>query len=190
MFKGSGADIGHGHYLCGVTRSCLDSTNNSQFKMKGELETGPFVKKKIWWSWGANHNMNAVWDGWYTVDGDKTQYAMQVANIQFAFFDYIISGSGEDEVGKYTIEGNFNMKAITEPMSGKLKDGINVQVKYDGEMNFDKIYNHKVVVKYIGMFHQENKQFEGRYKKISKDGKVQEEGSCLLKQGGHDFECN
>ena len=54
--------------------------------------------------------MNAVWEGWYAVDGDKTKYAMQVQNIQFAFFDYTMSGNGEDEFGKYTIEGKFDIK--------------------------------------------------------------------------------
>jgi len=198
LYKGFGADIEFGHYLCGISASVHEISNASRFKIKGLLEPGPFMKKKIWWDWGMNKNMNAVWEGWYTVDSDKvkTKYAHQIANMQFAFFDYTISGSGEDEGGKYTLQGSFsvitNVKNQAFDDSGnkvtKDKAVYDVNIHFHGQVDLDKIYHNKEIVKYHGEFKENSSILEGHYKKISASEKILEQGEFVLQQGGLDFD--
>lgn len=189
IFKGHGSDIQDGHYLAGMSASIGDITNISKFKIKGTIEPGPDMKKKIWWNWGANLNMNASWDGWKTVDSEKvkTKYAFQIINMQFAFFDYVISGNGEDDGGKYTITGMFEScakvtnKALVDPSKE-----YDVDVETIAKVTFDKHYANKIIVSYSGEF-SENDCMSGRYKKLSAQGKLLEEGDFYQVQGGFEF---
>lgn len=187
IYKGVADDVGDCHMLSGIWRSVRDSENTGKYKIFGVLEPGPILKKRIWWDWGKNIGMNAIWDGWYTSDNDHEKYAQQIRNFQISFTDYVVTGSGEDHNGKYKIDGNFTLDVVvvgkSTPVSEKSIKGYSryeierPELAEQANVVFNLTYANKTVCTYKGEL-QEDNMIHGTWQ-MGKDT-----GEFLLSQAG------